>query len=214
MTQNEAPTRRNPATKALVSAAIGGVIGFLMVSAIIKWTKAAQLGDSHLILAGVGGVYFLIGLIVGLGTIMPKAGAQLLNVEDRGELVEQRSGLLSSSLVNVLIGVMLIVLANSGKDGLVPPLIALTTVALTIIVGFVVTWSSWKHYDELMRQVSWEASTIGFGLVTITVLVWGSLTINGMAPPFDAFLMIALVMGMMMLGAFLAAGLRGMLNPR
>ena len=214
MNENGTPTRRNPATKALVSAVVGATIGFLAVGVLVKWTKAAQLGDTNLILSGVGAIYLLIGLIVGLGTLMPGAGARLLNVEDSDELVEQRSGLLGSSVVNVLIGVMMIVLANSGEGGLVSPTMALATVVVTIVIAIGVTWRSWDQYDELMRQVSWEGSAIGFGLVMTTVLVWGSLTINGLAPAFDAQIMIALVMGMMLLGTFIATGRRGMLTPR
>lgn len=214
MNENETPTRRNPATKALISAALGATAGFLAVGVLVKWTKAAQLGDTNLILAGMGAIYMLMGLMVGLGTLMPGAGARLLNVEDGDELIEQRSSLLGSSFVNVLIGAMMIVLANSGEGGLVSPILALGTVVVTIVIAIGITWRSWDQYDELMRQVSWEGSAIGFGLVMITVLVWGSLTINGLAPAFDPQIIIALVMGMMLLGAFIASGLRGMLKPR
>lgn len=89
MSESDAPMRRNPAKKALISAALG-VCGFLAVTALIKWTKAARLDDTQMILASVGAIYVLMGLIVGLGPLIPTASARVLNVEDSEKLIEQR----------------------------------------------------------------------------------------------------------------------------
>ncbi len=69
---------------------VGCVCGFLAVTALIKWTKAARLDDTQMILASVGAIYVLMGLIVGLGPLIPTASARVLNVEDSEKLIEQR----------------------------------------------------------------------------------------------------------------------------
>ncbi|WP_226664157.1 hypothetical protein [Alteriqipengyuania lutimaris] len=204
----------DPRKKMLVSALFGAVAGAAGVTLLLRWTDAAKTGDSALILSGVGLAYLAMGLLVGLGTLMPGAGSKVLNVEDRDELVESRRSLLVSSLANVILGAMMIVLANSGPGGAISVEVAVASVlAALVVVGFL-TVKSWHYQDELMRRVSLEGMGIASALVMVTLLVWSAFAINGIGPAFDAKLVVALVMAMTLLGAFAAAGVRGMLKPR
>ena len=214
MKNQEVTGGRKLPRKFIISALIGGIAGYYGADLFFDRMDLAVYSDTHLILGAVGLAYLAMGLIVGIGTMAPQTGAKLLNVEDREELLDQKPSLLGGALVYIVMGVMMIVLANSGESRPVPSSIALIVVAIAIIVAFGVTWASWQHYDELMRQISHEASSFGFTLVIVAVLIWGAMAMNGMAPEFDAPSIIALVMGMLLLGAFMAAGRRGLLNPR
>lgn len=108
----------------------------------------------------------------------------------------------------------MIVLANSGTGGTVPVSIAVGTVIVALAVAGFLIVKTWKYQDELMRQVSLEAGSIAGAMVIATLLVWGAFSMNGMGPAIEAKSMIALVMGMTLLGAFVATGARGMLTPR
>ena len=204
----------NPRKKMLISALFGAVAGFFGVTLLFRWTDAANAGDSSAILSGVGLAYLAMALFVGIGTLMPRAGSKVLNVEDSEELVESRRSLLVSSLANGVLGLMMIVLANSGADGSVSVEIAVTSVIVALAVAGFLTVKSWKFQDELMRQVSLEGASVAGALVVVTLLIWSAFAMNGIGPAFDAKLVVALVMGMILAGAFVAAGARGMLNPR
>ena len=204
----------NPRRKMLVSAVLGAITGAFGVTVLLRWTDAAQAGDSAVILSGVGLAYLAMGLMVGLGTVMPRAGSKVLNVEDSDELVESRQSLLGSSLANVVLGAMMIVLANSGTDGAISVEIAVASVLVALGVAGFLTVKGWKYQDELMRQVSLEGASIAGALVVVILLVWSAFAINGIGPEFEAKLVVALVMGMTLIGAFVAAGARGMLKPR
>ena len=167
-----------------------------------------------MILSGVGLAYLAMGLMVGLGTLMPRAGSKVLNVEDSDELVESRGALLGSSLANVVLGAMMIVLANSGTGGAISVEIAVGIVLAALVLAGFLTVKSWKYQDELMRQVSLEGASVAGALVVVTLLVWSAFAMNDIGPAFDAKLVVALVMGMTLVGAFVATGARGMLNPR
>ncbi|MEL7728970.1 hypothetical protein AAG612_05490 [Citromicrobium bathyomarinum] len=204
----------DPRKKMLVSALFGAVAGAFGVTLLLRWTDAAKTGDSAVILSGVGLAYLAMGLMVGLGTLMPRAGSKVLNVEDSDELVESRGALLGSSLANVVLGAMMIVLANSGTGGAISVEIAVASVLAALAVAGFLTVKSWKYQDELMRQVSLEGASVAGALVVVTLLVWSAFAMNGIGPAFDAKLVVALVMGMTLVGAFVATGARGMLKPR
>jgi len=204
----------DPRKKMLVSALFGAVAGAFGVTLLLRWTDAAKTGDSAVILSGVGLAYLAMGLMVGLGTLMPRAGSKVLNVEDSDELVESRGALLGSSLANVVLGAMMIVLANSGTGGANSVEIAVASVLAALAVAGFLTVKSWKYQDELMRQVSLEGASVAGALVVVTLLVWSAFAMNGIGPAFDAKLVVALVMGMTLVGAFVATGARGMLKPR
>ena len=208
------PSLHRPLRKMLISALLGAIAGFFGVTLLFRWTDAPTVGGSSMILSGVGIAYLAMALFVGIGTLMPKAGSKVLNVEDSDELVENRQSLLGSSLANGVLGVMMIVLANSGTGGTVPVSIAVGTVIVALAVAGFLIVKTWKYQDELMRQVSLEAGSIAGAMVIATLLVWGAFSMNGMGPAIEAKSMIALVMGMTLLGAFVAPGARGMLTPR
>ncbi|MBB3033417.1 hypothetical protein [Alteriqipengyuania lutimaris] len=204
----------DPRKKMLVSALFGALAGFFGITLLFRWTDAAEAGDSSLILAGVGFAYLAMGLMVGLGTLMPRAGSKVLNVEDSDELVESRRPLLASSLANVVLGAMMIVLANSGTGEPISVEIAVASVLGALAIAGLLTVKSWKYQDELMRQVSLEGASVAGALVLVTLLVWSAFAMNGIGPAFDAKLVVALVMAMTLVGAFVATGARGMLKPR
>src|SRR3546814_6239008 len=91
-TEVHAPSRRKMALQALIGALAGGggmfALMWLLDGETLHWQP------SQIILAGVGLIYVLMGLFVGLGVLAPRAlGQRMLNVADAEEIVEERANI-------------------------------------------------------------------------------------------------------------------------
>src|SRR3546814_16122315 len=89
-TEVHAPSRRKMALQALIGALAGGggmfALMWLLDGETLHWQP------SQIILAGVGLIYVLMGLFVGLGVLAPRAlGQRMLNVADSEEIVKERA---------------------------------------------------------------------------------------------------------------------------
>jgi len=72
----------------------------------------------------------------------------------------------------------------------------------------------WRLYDELWRQLSWESSAFAMSILLPILLIWGVAVHLGWLSALDPLLVIAVAAASMLVGAFIAAGRRGMLAPR
>ena len=70
-------------------------------------------------------LYIMMGLFVGLGSLSPRVGAALLNVEDADEVREEGPTLRLSAAGCILIGISLASIALGGAGGLLAPTMAL-----------------------------------------------------------------------------------------
>jgi hypothetical protein len=213
-TGDKAAVRRKSALNALV----GGLFGAGAMSALFTLTGPALLDDmgpSRIALAGVGIIYVLIAAFLGFGLAAPRAGAKLLNVADADELREERSNLSLSALFMGGLGIALVLLALARAPGFaagpVGPGAAMAVLVAVLTVGIVATWRMRGRMDELNHQLGLEGGAWAFGLSALMLILWGAAAAVGWAV-LTAIDVIAVLAAMMLLGSFVAIGLRGMMT--
>ena len=199
---------------ALTMGALVGFLGAMVVLRIMESRDFASAGQSVEIASLVGMLYFVIGLMVGLGALNPKAGAKVLNVEDEDELREQRQQLLYSSLAMGLAGFALIVVAHAGSAGTIDPLIALLIYLVCSVVSVFVSFMSRKHSDELVRAVGTETASLSFYLVVLIGGTWSLLAHLQYLPGPAPLDWLTMFWSLMLLAAFMVIGKRGMMTMR
>jgi hypothetical protein len=193
----------------------GGVVGLLAVTVGDRLLPdlPAAAGPGAAVLFGVGAMYAVMGLFVGLGVAIPSLGARMLNVADHDDLADQRAMLTGSAVCCISLGLALMLLAYSGPESEIPSALAIgaLAVALSIYVG--VTVAQWRLYDELMRGLWLESSAIMAGIAFPAISLWAALAHNGLLAPIDPLGLIAGLAGSMLLATFIAVGRRGLLMP-
>ncbi|KEO90377.1 hypothetical protein EH31_09820 [Erythrobacter longus] len=196
---------------------LGGITGFALAIGVGQF--ADGLGETGLstsaeIATLIGAFYVLLSVFVGGGTMMPSAGAKLLNVEDADELREQRTMLLQSSYAMGLWGIALLFLALSGSFEVLTPAISLAAAGVFYALGVYFVVRSYGASDELMMAVNREAGNWSYGLVFVFLGGWSALAHAGYiaAPaPLDV---LSAFYAMVLIATFIAAGRRGMLKVR
>ena len=197
---------------ALVGAIVGaGTVAGLMHVAGTDFIDA--MGGSRVALAGVAILYLLMAAFVGFGLAAPRTGARLLNVADADELREERAGMGRSVIVMSAIGAALLALARtpSFPTGPVPAQAAAAVLALVIAGGVAASWAWRRQYDELNRQLGIEGGYWAFGLSWIGLTLWGAADFLGLGPALTAIDVVTTLAAMMLVGAFVAIGRRGLM---
>ena len=199
----------------LTGAAVGAAGTFLFLE---LGGKVANFDDpSRIFSAGVGMIYLLIGLFVGLGALMPGVGATFLNVEDAGELVEERNSIGPAAIVCLMMGIPLMLLAlTPGGDlpGAVSTEFA-AAVSLVCLTGLVAAgiWLRGR-YDEFNRQLGVEASAIAMHVSLLLFGGWGALAHLGYVPWTSPLALLAGFAAIELAAIFWVVGRRGLLAPR
>jgi len=212
MTEETGSTKKKLVTRLL----IGGVFGYAFAAGAVELVGAGLLdamGPSRVALATVGLVYALMAVFVGFGVAAPRAGAALLNVGDAEELREERGTMLRSVVTMGGMGLGLVLLALArGTDfaaGPIPASVAMVAV-LALIIGYLV--ASWRwDADELNRQLALESCFWAFGLSWAGLTLWASADFLGFGPALTPIDVVATLSAMMLVGAFIAIGRRGMM---
>lgn len=187
---------------------VGGMLAFFALGFEPVWE------GGRVAVGGVGVVYLVTGLFTLLGAFLPGVGAKVLNVADKEELLELRAILTGSALSAVALGLMLLALAGSGPGGAVPDAVAVGAVALAVLTMIIVTLRQWRLYDELWRQLSWESSAFAMSILLPVLVIWAVAVQLGYLSSMAPLTVIALAAGSILVGAFIAAGRRGLLAPR
>lgn len=206
------PNYRKLLLQLISGAVVGAVAGFAIATFAPQFDRFA--GGGAIALAGVGLLYVAMGLFVGLGLVFPGLGAKVLNVADQDDLTDQRTILTGSSTGSTILGVALLLVAMSGPQGLVPGVLAVSVLGFAMVLLTAITILQWRHYDELMRGVSVEASAFMAGILFPAVSLWAVLAHIGQTAPIDPLGLVALLAGSMLLATFIAAGRRGLLLPQ
>lgn len=107
----------------------------------------------------------------------------------------------------------MVLLSSSGRGGTVADEVVLGATAFVVLAVTLLTWHSYRQFDELWRQMSNEGSAATLGLLIPALLVWGVLAHLGRAE-FSPSDVIALIAATILLGSFIAIGRRGMLAPK
>jgi hypothetical protein len=210
------PKLRRLIAQLVIGALVGGVTSFLAFTNLKH--AGIDIDDPSRVLAlGVGLVFAIMGLFVGLGVAAPSAGSKLLNVEDSEELHEQGAQLKYGALIYLLAGVALLVLgmgAPIGQSGLIQPEIAGAIAGLCFLAGAWASYSSRKLTDEMMLQVGREASTLALYLAIILAAGWAVVAQFRPVAVLSPLSLLAGLLGLSLVSVMIVAARRGLLRPR
>ncbi len=193
---------------------IGGVVGFAAMKFGLEGGLGPMLrgaGPGSAALAGFGLIYGLMGLFVGIGVAVPALGAKLLNVGGREDIEDQRAQMMGGAVSCLALGIGMVLLALATPGGVVPGAVGAAAFGFALFLTAMITLLQWHGYDELWRNMSMESAAWGGTLIAMTLLFWGALALIGWAVLPDPAGLVALVMGLQLLGTFIAVGRRGLL---
>lgn len=198
----------------LLRAMAGAAFGMAAVVPLLRFGGPTLVagGTGAIALSGVALIYLLMAAFVGLGTLMPRPGSKLLNVDGPEDLADQRIVLLGSSASSLAIGAALMLLAFSGPVGVVPDTMALSGLAFATVLCVMIGILQRRHQDELMRQLSNEAGSIAFTICVPLLGGWAGLAYLGRAAPLEPLWVIAAFATVLLIASFIAAGRRGLLE--
>ncbi len=195
----------------------GGLVGFGVGHLAGRYFEDEALKNLPLSveIAGlVAVIYMVMAVIVLAGSLSPKMGAKLLNVEDEAEVRELQSQLLNSGLGMVLWGVALMALALAAPVGPLPTPAALVIAAVGLVSGLWFAWKTYRSSDELLLAINLEAGALTYGLMLVVLGGWGMLAhLDYVTGPQPLDLLTACYV-LALLATFISAGRRGMLMPR
>ncbi|MGL5837832.1 MAG: hypothetical protein ACRCY3_04950 [Sphingorhabdus sp.] len=214
MTPIPSEMKMNKNRKMIFQLVSGGIVGGLAGYFGIGLLGAENMAADQVIVSGTGLVYLLMGVLVGFGLVAPKLGSNILNVEDAEEIEEQRRILSGSTICMVALGAALMALPLAGPGGSIPPLVGFggLLAALTLLIA--ISIRDWKHYDEMLRELSRDAGNLAFSGIGGVLLIWGSAAWLGLAAAPTPLGLIAVISAGFLLSIFVATARRGLLRPR
>ena len=195
----------------------GGLFGFLMARTLGQSFEdggtLAAFADAEISLL-VAALYVLMGLFVLLGTISPRVGAAILNVEDAEEVREQAPVLLPSALGCVLIGVALAAIALGGAGEFLNPYAAGVIAIVSLLAATAISLTASRRSDELMRALFKDAGSASFYILATILAIWTAAGHMSLARSPTALEVLTLVFAAPLVASFWVIGRRGMLGPR
>lgn len=215
MTHDKAVNWKRSAMRMLVGAFIGGA-AMAAVLAVAGSDLLDAMGPSRLALGAVGVVYALMAALVGFGLAAPRAGAALLNVGDADELRDERRGMIRSTVTMAAIGLVLILLALARGPGFaagpVPPGVAMGLLLVAFSGGAIASWRWRNDFDELNHQLGLEGCFWAFCLSWALLTLWAAADFLGWGVTLMPIDVVTTLSAMMLIGAFVAIGRRGMMT--
>jgi hypothetical protein len=215
MTHDKAVNWKRSAMRMLVGAFIGGA-AMAAVLAVAGSDLLDAMGPSRLALGAVGVVYALMAALVGFGLAAPRAGAALLNVGDADELRDERRGMIRSTVTMAAIGLVLVLLALARGPGFaagpVPPGVAMGLLLVAFSGGAIASWRWRNDFDELNHQLGLEGCFWAFCLSWALLTLWGAADFLGWGVTLMPIDVVTTLSAMMLIGAFVAIGRRGMMT--
>ena len=215
-----APTSGAKTRKTLIRMAIGAIAGASVTYALLAIVDRSgfDMDDpARLAALGAGIVFALMGLMVGLGTLAPRSGAHLLNVEDADELREQRRPLSRGSVVMLLIGAAMIALALAavgGEAGILTREAAAIAVVVAVVGVAGLSIAGRGENDELVQAVGTEAAAGAMYAVLTLFGLWAALAHLGYVAWIEPLGLLAALLAIQLGAAFWVSGRRGLLRPR
>lgn len=199
----------------LVVGAIAGAGAMFLALTLFDGIGGATLAGDAILAIGVGVVYLLMGILVGLGVAFPKPGATMLNVEDESEIREQKGLFGSSALGCILIGASALVLvAATPTFALVTPVTGAILFALCLAGSIAAGVVSRRATDEFGQQLGTESNATFLALFALVFGLWAALAHLGLAAMFSGLAFYAGSLALYLLAVFWVVGRRGLLAPR
>jgi uncharacterized membrane protein len=192
---------------------MGGLAGYSF-GGFLGGQTPTTINVDQVIVGGIGAVYLMMGLIIGFGLAFPKLGSKMLNVEDAEEIGDQKHILTGSSTCMVVLGVALVILPMAKPDGAITPLVGFGGLLAALAILVVISIRDWKHYDELILQLSRDAGNFAFCGTAFVLLIWASAAWAGLASAPTPLALVAIISGGFLLAAFLAGARLGLMRPR
>lgn len=217
MTEMKEDPKGGAIRKLILPLFLGGVVGFAFALGVGQFSDGigeTGLSTSAEVATLIGGFYVLFSLFVGGGTLLPGAGAKVLNVEDADELREQRAVLMQSSYAMGLWGLALVTLALSGVFDALTPAVSLAAAGVLYAFGVYFVVRSYGASDELMMAVNREAGNWSYALIFALLGGWSALAHVGYIAPPAPLDVLSAFYAMVLIATFIAAGRRGMLKVR
>lgn len=199
----------------VVVGGIAGAGGMLLMLTLFDGPGGADLEGDTITAIGAGVVYLLMGLLVGLGAAFPKPGATMLNVEDEGEIREQKTLFGSSALGCILIGASALVLAAATPTiALFTPVTGAVLFTLCLAGSISAGVVSRRATDEFGQQMATESNATFLTLFALVFGLWAALAHLGLAPMFTGLAFYAGSLVLYLLAVFVVVGRRGLLAPK
>jgi hypothetical protein len=214
MTASHTEMTMNKNRKMIFQLLSGGIVGGLAGYFGLGLLDADNMAADQLIVSGVGLIYLLMGVIVGFGLIAPKLGSGILNVEDADEIREQRRILTGSTICMVALGAALMALPMAGPGRAISPLAGFGGLLAALLLLIVISIRDWKHYDEMMMELSKDAGNLAFSGIGGMLMIWASAAWLELAAAPTPLGLVALVSGGFLLAIFVATARKGLLRPR
>jgi hypothetical protein len=197
----------------LAGGVAGYAAGYLLADQIDAVVEGPNAG-SRLAALAVAVIYGITALMVLGGLINPRIGARFLNVEDAEELIEQRRLLTASATAMLATAAILALLALAAPAGPLAPGLVGGVCAVLLAVAATAAVRQHRHSDELMREVVRDASVWSLGLIEGAAAVWAGGAHLGFFPGPSPLDILTAIVAATLIGALIAAGRRGLLNPR
>ena len=197
-------SRAKTAFQLVFGALVGGIAMLLALRGFDALSERDISPEAYVgLFAGV--VFIVIGAMVGLGTLFPRAGQHLLEVESAEELRDERRTLGWGAAMMVAVGLWPAALVLGGA-GVIDPTMALVVCivifALVTLVGLFVKFDT----DELNDAVVRDSGMYTFYAIAGLFGGWASLAHLDVVPPFSMLGFVAgslaLWLAMIMLAAF------------
>lgn len=176
--------------------AVSAIAGYFLGKALARGEVDLWVGagiaphPSALVALAVAMIYVLIGGLLGIGTLSPKAGAVLLTGVEEEDLRDSRKLFLNQAATAIFLGSALAILALSGDPAPIPAAIGALVFCGLTIAGLALYAVGLPLLDEFMRLATLEAVAISYGLTIIVICGWAALAHAQLA---DAPRMIELV---------------------
>lgn len=211
------PASSSPIRKLIMQTLVGALFGFATMFLLLNGLGKEvlrQSGPDGIAAIGVGVVYCLIGLFVGLGTMFPGPGAKLLNVDGEEDILEERHMFSWSSVAMILIGVAPIALALAApKVALISTGAAAIIFAISLIGQIVIAYLTRNDADEFAQKMSSDSGVVFAGVLTTVFGTWAALAHLGYLPMFSGLAFVAGTLALFLLSIFWVTGRRGLLMP-
>jgi hypothetical protein len=209
-----ASVQKNPMRTMLMRMLAGAIVGAAAMGLFLAFVgdPFLDMDDPAMVLASVAGVIYIVtGIMVWVGLASPRLGARFLNVEDADEIREEGGKLKPAASVMVFTGAFLLILALSGSLGRELSLAAALACLAGIGIG---AWMAAKRYDELMRRLGMEASTLTLHLAMLLVGAWATLAHLDYVEWMSPLGTVSALALLQLFASFVVVGRHGMLMPR